>query len=584
MMMMDNDLIPYPDDDRMDEGNADDLAAEMLMKAEIEEIVKPPTVSVDYIDYEKLETELVNPALSHRLFYMAKVCENRKVEIAKAFERVHAQKSRNTELYQQFHKYIASAGERGPPNNENWAYNTDAAAGEDIEKLTAELKKTVEDGNKEAVRAATTALFDVYVDNGRYTDAIRLYSRCLREYSNTPNLVVPMLFSQVKILILANDIHRVGQYISQIERSLVECQERENAARRGLSPALSKNLANVAAISGLVRLQSGGYRGAAEKFVTVEHEFFDMPDLLAPSDIAIYGTLCALATFNRGELSKLVLNNGNFRKFLAPEGQLVELVRAFDKNSYNVVFDILFQLKSTWALNSYIAIHLNTLFQLIRQRAFVQYCAAFCIIDLVTMAGVFHSSVDELIDELVILIEDGALNSRIDPIAKQLYQIRVDNLKRNSANLKSLQDDVTHRVRAILVRTALAVNVSTTNGGDEQGEMRGTRKGRRGPASNDDFEEEELAFQPEDIEMINQCRQLSFDNGAPSSSTFGHGFSGPSLSGPKNPSQNKFLSKFTKKKHNAAARNLQSYHPPAPGSNDPRDQGDSDDDEIYMDS
>lgn len=38
--------------------------------------------------------------------------------------------------------------------------------------------------------------------------------------------------------------------------------------------------------------------------------------VVAPEDIAVYGGLCALATFNREEMKRKVLDNSSFKNFL----------------------------------------------------------------------------------------------------------------------------------------------------------------------------------------------------------------------------------------------------------------------------
>lgn len=38
--------------------------------------------------------------------------------------------------------------------------------------------------------------------------------------------------------------------------------------------------------------------------------------VLAPEDVAVYGGLCAMATFNREEMKRKVLENASFKNFL----------------------------------------------------------------------------------------------------------------------------------------------------------------------------------------------------------------------------------------------------------------------------
>ena len=56
---------------------------------------------------------------------------------------------------------------------------------------------------------------------------------------------------------------------------------------------------------------------AARKFVDVSADLGSSFDgVVAPEDIAVYGGLCALATFSREEMKRRVLENTSFKNFL----------------------------------------------------------------------------------------------------------------------------------------------------------------------------------------------------------------------------------------------------------------------------
>uniref|UniRef100_A0A914Z1A3 26S proteasome regulatory subunit Rpn7 N-terminal domain-containing protein n=1 Tax=Panagrolaimus superbus TaxID=310955 RepID=A0A914Z1A3_9BILA len=79
-----------------------------------------------------------------------------------------------------------------------------------------------------------------------------------------------------------------------------------------LNPSKSKT-SNITAVKDMAKT-------AADKFISVDHEVFEFPDLLSTCDIAYYGCFCALASYDRNQLKEKVINNGNFRKFMEPEG------------------------------------------------------------------------------------------------------------------------------------------------------------------------------------------------------------------------------------------------------------------------
>lgn len=62
-------------------------------------------------------------------------------------------------------------------------------------------------------------------------------------------------------------------------------------------------------MTGLAELASRKYKAAAQKFLRTNLDYWDSYDIMTPNDIAIYGGICALATFNRLELQNSVICN-----------------------------------------------------------------------------------------------------------------------------------------------------------------------------------------------------------------------------------------------------------------------------------
>lgn len=59
--------------------------------------------------------------------------------------------------------------------------------------------------------------------------------------------------------------------------------------------------------AGLAELTGRKYKTAAKHFLQANLDHCDFPELLSPSNVAMYGGLCALATFDRQELQKNVI-------------------------------------------------------------------------------------------------------------------------------------------------------------------------------------------------------------------------------------------------------------------------------------
>lgn len=369
-----------------------------------------------------------------------------------------------------------------------------------IEAALVEMKKWQDSGVKESIRTAMVGLFDAYFRCGKFPEATKLYSRSMRDFISSPRSVIPMLLDQVKTLMMMKDYSRVEICLSQAERAIADCQQRENLTnmdtnrgsigmypkdekvQKANSQLSSTASAKVTAAWGVYKMLQKQYKAAAEKLVEINHELFDFPELFAPVDIAYYGCFCALATFDRQELLDRVLNNGNFRKFMEPEGKLVDLIQAFRNNSFVTVFELLEQLRPNLLLNTYISKHVENIYRLIRRRAFVQYTATFGVIDLTTMAKVFRTKTSDLVSELVDLIDNELLQARIDPISMKLYKPKENKTVTQSKRIILLQKNMNHRINAILLRAALSlngVNVSKEQPEDDQSYPPGAKKGRR---------------------------------------------------------------------------------------------------------
>ena len=55
------------------------------------------------------------------------------------------------------------------------------------------------------------------------------------------------------------------------------------------------------------------YKAAARQFLEANLDYCDCPDLMSPHNVAMYGGLTALATFDRAELFKLVISSSQFK-------------------------------------------------------------------------------------------------------------------------------------------------------------------------------------------------------------------------------------------------------------------------------
>ncbi|RCN34419.1 hypothetical protein ANCCAN_19747, partial [Ancylostoma caninum] len=235
-----------------------------------------------------------------------------------------------------------------PVLDQTWVDQTTLKTANQLDFLLSEYKKQKDEGVKESTRRAMDELFQYYISIGDITEALHLYSRGMREYCSQFKHIIQMWINWMEASIWVGEWQRVDTIAAQAERSMKEAEEAESvwlsngahaqqagstaAARTrpvifGVSSSttnraavtkctrllISSGRAKLDAACGLSKLQSGRYKQAADRFLKVDLDFLDMPWLFSASDMAVYCTLCAIASYDRSELKKKVIHDGNCR-------------------------------------------------------------------------------------------------------------------------------------------------------------------------------------------------------------------------------------------------------------------------------
>jgi COP9 signalosome complex subunit 1 len=223
----------------------------------------------------------------------------------------------------------------------------------------------------------------------------------------------------------------VASYVSRAESGaesavgVVDAGAGGNSSHKEAQAQRLAAAARLKAAAGLAELASHKYRNAARCFLQaralsphdclqIEMDHFSYPDLLTSRDVAVYGSLCALATYSRVDLQKHVLQNNVFKQFLELEPQLSELIRRFTESAYSKCLAIMAanrdrvscpmpcHVMRQWhlqlSLDMYLSAHVNPLFEQIRRRGLVQYFSPFLSADMNLMAQAFQSTINEASD------------------------------------------------------------------------------------------------------------------------------------------------------------------------------------------
>ena len=84
------------------------------------------------------------------------------------------------------------------------------------------------------------------------------------------------------------------------------------------------------------------YSSVADALTRVSFELGNsFNDIISANDIAVYGGLCALASYDRQELKAKVLSNSSFKSYLELEPHIREMIDAFYHAKYSVCLELL---------------------------------------------------------------------------------------------------------------------------------------------------------------------------------------------------------------------------------------------------
>jgi len=442
------------------------------------------------IDLEAYALGYTGLAAIYRLRFIAHHCPMLKIEALK-LAISHVMNTHNTALYSELHKKLVAAmkdqqsqsasgganlpdaavaasasgvGGSNPSNNDamkeaspvgnaasvrEWIDVRNKKAALKLEKLDTDLKNYKSNSIKESIRRGHDDLGDHFLDCGDLANALKCYSRA-RDYCTSGRHVVNMCINVIKVSVYLQNWSHVVSYVNKAMATpdFTESNVKGNADHAQLLTRLN-------CAYGLAELATGKYKSAAKHFLHANIDHCGIPDLMSAQNVAMYGGLCALATFERSQLHKEVLISNTFKLFLELEPQLRDVIINFYESKYGKCLTQLEDMKDNMMLDIYLASHVNTLFSMIRSRSLVQYFSPYSSADLRLMAGSFNTSVASLEDELMTLILEGKIQARIDSHNKVLYAQDTDQRSvtfEKAIEMASLYEE---RARMMILRSAI---------------------------------------------------------------------------------------------------------------------------------
>ncbi|KAL6130865.1 hypothetical protein ACLB2K_069243 [Fragaria x ananassa] len=416
-----------------------------------------PIISGEPLDVEAYASLYGGRTKISRLLFIAeqsRCCRNEAMELEAlrmAYDEV--KKGENTQWFRDVAQKID--GRLGPEYQMDlaWCESVDRRAEQKREKLENELNAYRTNLIKESIRMGYNDFGDFHFSHGQLGDAFKNYVRT-RDYCTTSKHIVHMCMCSILVSIEMGQFTHVASYVSKAEQT-----------QEALDPI---TVAKLRCAAGLANLEAKKYKLAARKFLDTGHELGNnYNEVIAPQDIATYGGLCALASFDRAELKACILillffvfwnkviDNLNFRNFLELVPEIREVINDFYSSRYASCLDYLGNLKANLLLDIHLHDHLETLYDQIRNKALIQYTHPFVSVDLNMMANAFKTDVAGLEKELEALITDNQVQARIDSHNKILYARHAD--QRNATFQRALQtgNEFDRDVKSMLLRINL---------------------------------------------------------------------------------------------------------------------------------
>ncbi|BDD57699.1 hypothetical protein MAP00_003045 [Monascus purpureus] len=317
-----------------------------------------------------------------------------------------------------YERAVRALAEVVPNDNEatldtKWVENMRKVVSAETDRLEHELRGYKNNLIKESIRMGNEDLGLHYHQIGQLAPASKAYSH-MREFCTTPGHVASMLFKIINVAIERGDWLSVQSNVNRL-RNLQSKPEEQARHQPKISAAL-----------GLSQLHSELYLEAANSFLSVDPSLaYTYNEVLTPNDVAVYGGLCALASMDRSELQRHVLENNSFRNFLELEPHIRRAISFFCNSKFRPCLDILDAYRADYLLDLHLQRHFEALYSQIRTKSIQQYLVPFSLVSLDSMAKIFAPTVmggqaqpldsqSPLVQELIELIRDGTLEMRID--------------------------------------------------------------------------------------------------------------------------------------------------------------------------
>lgn len=338
--------------------------------------------------------------------------------------------------------------------NVQWADAMDNKFSRDKETLESELSVARANLDKESIWSGLMALGNLLYDRGDTNEAIRQFLRA-RDHSSSHRQLLEMCHGVTRCAVDMRNWLHVGTYTQKAE-SIFSTARKDDEQN-----ALSRIIGKLRAAGGLAHLATKKYSQAAHAFtlVTPPTSNNESSDLLYLGDAATYGTLCALAHYDRSKLASDIVDNPQFRellKFAPPE--IAGLPQNFYAARFSKVFESLRRVRPMLEADPHLAEHVDSLYSAIRSTAMAQFTKPYATLELSTMASVFETDTESLEEELTGLIASSDIQARLDRRAGALVaETQSSRIQTYRQTMKVAESHI-RTVKSMLLRSAMVTH------------------------------------------------------------------------------------------------------------------------------
>lgn len=372
-------------------------------------------------------------------------------------------------------------------------------------KLEVELKTYTNNMIKESIRMAHRDLGDFFRSTGEFGLALKHYTKS-REFCSTSQHVLDMCMSVLELAVEQRNYAHIPSYVYKAEGALESLTiggavasaaapssaSTSQVAPQGSTMAMGTGFGSAIGGGGFGPSSSGGGSGQASQGrkptdrdqIQTKLEFvlalshlgtgaYDkaataflklgppeqlgdwIGKLVAPSDIAIYGTLCALSSLSRSLVKAQLVDNPTFATYVEQEPYVRELVQAYMASNFKTVLDILSRYSIRHNTDIHLSAHIPELTKLIRHVSLILYFQPFETVRLERMAEALGWSVEEVEREVVGLIQNRKIIGRVDSRGKILVAKKTDHRAELFGHAMRMASEMEKTNRKLLLRMRL---------------------------------------------------------------------------------------------------------------------------------